>query len=88
MQQVRADRAALANLNPSFCDSPLRSLRCGCPMTVHERSTCPCGVLDDILDLDADQVIFVPLCARCSEQIEALGQPTKPSDAGDVVIVR
>jgi CRISPR-associated protein Cas2 len=43
--------------------------------------------LYDIIDLDADQVIFVPLCARCSEQIEALGRPTEPPDARDVVIV-
>ena len=39
------------------------------------------------LDLDMDQVIFVPLCARCSEQIAALGRPTEPPDARDVVIV-
>jgi CRISPR-associated protein Cas2 len=43
--------------------------------------------LYDIIDLDADQVMFVPLCARCSEQIEALGRPVEPPDARDVVIV-
>jgi CRISPR-associated protein Cas2 len=43
--------------------------------------------LYDIIDLDADQVIFVRLCAHCSEQIEALGRPTEPPDARDVVIV-
>ncbi len=43
--------------------------------------------LYEIIDLDMDQVIFVPLCARCSEQIEALGRPTEPPDARDVVIV-
>src|SRR5271166_3394445 len=43
--------------------------------------------LYDIIDLDMDQVIFVPLCARCSEQIEALGRPIEPPDARDVVIV-
>ena len=32
--------------------------------------------LYDLIDLGADQVIFVPLCARCSEQIEALQLPT------------
>ena len=35
--------------------------------------------LYEIIDLDMDQVIFVPLCARCSERIEALGRPTEPS---------
>ncbi len=43
--------------------------------------------LYEIIDLGMDQVIFVPLCARCSEQIEALGRPTEPPDARDVVIV-
>ena len=50
--------------------------------------------LYEIIDLDMDQVIFVPLCAlfvplcaRCSEQIEALGRPTERPDARDVVIV-
>jgi CRISPR-associated protein Cas2 len=43
--------------------------------------------LYEIIDLDVDQVIFVPLCARCSEQIEALGRPTEPPNARDVVIV-
>ncbi len=43
--------------------------------------------LYEIIDLDADQVIIVPLCAHCSEQIEALGRPTDPADARDVVIV-
>jgi CRISPR-associated protein Cas2 len=43
--------------------------------------------LYDIIDLDPDQVIFVPLCARCSEQVEALGRPMEPPDARDVVIV-
>jgi CRISPR-associated protein Cas2 len=43
--------------------------------------------LYEIIDLDVDQVILVPLCARCSEQIEALGRPTEPRDARDVVVV-
>ena len=43
--------------------------------------------LYEIIDLDMDQVIFVPLCAHCSEQIEALGRPTERPDARDVVIV-
>jgi CRISPR-associated protein Cas2 len=43
--------------------------------------------LYDIIDLDMDQVLFVPLCARCSEQIETLGRPIEPPNAHDVVIV-
>jgi CRISPR-associated protein Cas2 len=42
--------------------------------------------LYDVIDLDRDQVLFVPLCARCGAGIEALGRPTEPSDARDVVI--
>src|SRR5262249_3626880 len=43
--------------------------------------------LYDIIDLDQDQVLFVPLCARCASAIEALGRPIEPHDARDVVIV-
>ena len=43
--------------------------------------------LYDVIDLDRDQVLFIPLCARCAGQIEALGRPIEPHDARDVVIV-
>ncbi len=43
--------------------------------------------LYDLIDLDADQVLFIPLCARCVAQIEALGRPTEPPEARDVVVV-
>ncbi len=43
--------------------------------------------LYDIIDLQADQVLFIPLCARCVQGIEALGRPTEAHDARDVVIV-
>jgi CRISPR-associated protein Cas2 len=43
--------------------------------------------LYDVVDLDMDQVIFVPLCARCSEQIESLGRAIEHPNARDVVIV-
>jgi CRISPR-associated protein Cas2 len=43
--------------------------------------------LYDIIDLQRDQVLFIPLCARCSEGIESLGQPVERFDAKDVVIV-
>lgn len=43
--------------------------------------------LYDIIDLDHDQVLFIPLCKRCSDLIEALGRPIEPHDARDEVIV-
>lgn len=43
--------------------------------------------LYDVIDLDADQVLFIPLCPRCVNAIEALGRPTEAHDAKDVVIV-
>jgi CRISPR-associated protein Cas2 len=44
--------------------------------------------LYDAIDLDADQVLFVPICGRCASAIEALGRPIEPPDARDVVIIR
>ncbi len=43
--------------------------------------------LYDILKLNEDQVLLIPLCPRCANQIEALGRPTEAHDARDVVIV-
>ncbi len=43
--------------------------------------------LYDLIDLTADQVLFIPLCGKCVHQIEALGRPTEPADARDVVLV-
>ncbi len=43
--------------------------------------------LYDIIDLDRDQVLFIPLCDRCAGQIEAVGRPVESYDARDVVIV-
>ncbi len=43
--------------------------------------------LYDVIDLDRDQVLFIPLCARCVGLIEALGRPVEDHDARDVVIV-
>ena len=37
--------------------------------------------LYDIIDLNADQVLFIPLCHRCAEGIEALGRPVEKHDA-------
>ena len=43
--------------------------------------------LYDIVDLELDQVLFIPLCQRCAGQIEAVGRPVEGHDARDVVIV-
>lgn len=43
--------------------------------------------LYDLIDLKADQVLFIPLCTKCVNGIEALGRPTEAHDAKDVVIV-
>jgi CRISPR-associated protein Cas2 len=43
--------------------------------------------LYDVIDLKVDQVLFIPLCRRCSAAIEALGKPVERYDAKDVVIV-
>jgi CRISPR-associated protein Cas2 len=43
--------------------------------------------LYDIIHLQEDQVLFIPLCGRCAAGIEALGRPTEKCDAKDVVIV-
>jgi CRISPR-associated protein Cas2 len=43
--------------------------------------------LYDLIDLNADQVLFIPLCGKCVQSIEAMGRPTEAHDARDVVIV-
>jgi len=43
--------------------------------------------LYELIDLHADQVLFIPLCQRCVGAIEAMGRPTEAVDARDVVIV-
>jgi CRISPR-associated protein Cas2 len=43
--------------------------------------------LYDVINLDRDQVLFIPLCGRCASAIEALGRPIEAHDARDVVIV-
>jgi CRISPR-associated protein Cas2 len=43
--------------------------------------------LYDVIDLEKDQVLFLPLCQRCAAQITALGRPVEAYDARDVVIV-
>ena len=43
--------------------------------------------LYDIINLEEDQVLFIPLCNRCAAAIEALGRSVERHDARDVVIV-
>jgi CRISPR-associated protein Cas2 len=43
--------------------------------------------LYDLLDLQADQVLFIPLCGKCVQNMETLGRPTEPPEARDVVVV-
>ena len=43
--------------------------------------------LYDIIHLEEDQVLFIPLCAKCLQVIEAIGRPTEAPDARDVVVV-
>ncbi len=43
--------------------------------------------LYDLLNLQEDQVLFIPLCAKCVQGIEAMGRPTEAHDARDVVVV-
>jgi len=43
--------------------------------------------LYDIIDLQEDQVLFIPLCGKCVKHIESLGRPTDAADAKDTVIV-
>jgi CRISPR-associated protein Cas2 len=43
--------------------------------------------LYDVIDLDQDQVLFIPLCGRYASAIEAVGRPIEAHDARDAVIV-
>jgi CRISPR-associated protein Cas2 len=43
--------------------------------------------LYDVIDLEDDQVIFIPLCRRCADLIGTLGRPIEAHDARDIVIV-
>jgi hypothetical protein len=45
------------------------------------------GRLYALIDLQADQVLLIPLCGKCVSAIEALGRPTGAADARDVVVV-
>ena len=43
--------------------------------------------LYDLINLKEDQVLFIPLCGKCVQLIDAIGRPTEAVDRRDVVIV-
>ena len=43
--------------------------------------------LYDLIDLQEDQVLFLPLCAKCVNGMETMGRPMEAVDAKDVVVV-
>jgi CRISPR-associated protein Cas2 len=43
--------------------------------------------LYEVMNLEKDQVLFVPVCGKCVDRIESLGLPTDPPASRDVVIV-
>jgi len=43
--------------------------------------------LYDLIDRQEDQVLFIPLCGKCVQEIDSIGLPTTAVDARDVVIV-
>jgi CRISPR-associated protein Cas2 len=43
--------------------------------------------LYDIINLEKDQILFIPLCNRCAAGTESLGRPVEKHDARDVVVV-
>jgi CRISPR-associated protein Cas2 len=57
-----------------------------CRLTAHDLVRLK-SRLYDIINLQEDQVLFIPLCNRCAEGIESLGRPVERHDAKDVVVV-
>jgi CRISPR-associated protein Cas2 len=43
--------------------------------------------LYDIIDLNEDQVLFIPLTESGLQRMEAIGRPTDPHDKNDVVMI-
>jgi CRISPR-associated protein Cas2 len=43
--------------------------------------------LYDLVKLEEDQVLFIPLCGKCVNAMEAIGRPTEAADSKDVVVV-
>ena len=45
------------------------------------------GRLYELIDKEADQVLFLPVCNKCVNKMEAMGRPMAAVDARDVVVV-
>ncbi len=45
------------------------------------------GRLHGLIDHREDQVLLVPLCAKCVMKMQAMGRPTDEVDGRDVVVV-
>ena len=43
--------------------------------------------LYEAINLTLDQVLFIPLCGKCSQGFDSLGKPTDPPESKDVVVV-
>ena len=43
--------------------------------------------LYDLINLDEDQVLLIPVCGACVDKLEALGRPTDPPASKDTVLV-
>lgn len=43
--------------------------------------------LHALIDARVDQVLFIPLCDRCADQITALGRPVEAHDAREIVVI-
>lgn len=43
--------------------------------------------LYDLIDLQADQVLFIPLTDSCLQRMESIGRPTDDYDKNDVVMI-
>lgn len=43
--------------------------------------------LYDIIDLNEDQVLFIPLTEQGLKRMESIGRPTDPHDKNDVVMI-
>ena len=43
--------------------------------------------LYEAINLTLDQVLFIPLCGKCSDGFDSLGKPTDPPESKDVVVV-
>jgi CRISPR-associated protein Cas2 len=45
------------------------------------------GRLYELIDKEADQVLFLPVCNKCVSKMESMGRPMAAVDARDVVVV-